>query len=144
MLDVNLTGPKRFFRAAIPEIPRNEHGVFVTIASVGGLFGSRAGTAYTASKHGVIGLAKSVGCMLHVRPKRDPLQRYRAGRGQHRDRRRQGDEPRGSSIAMSGLALNPRTGEPEEIARVALFLASDEASFVNGATIVADAGWTSY
>ena len=45
---------------------------------------------------------------------------------------------------MSGLALNPRTGEPEENARVALFLASDEASFVNGATIVADAGWTSY
>jgi len=35
-------------------------------------------------------------------------------------------------------------GEPEEIAAVALFLASDEASFVNGAVIVADAGWTAY
>jgi NAD(P)-dependent dehydrogenase (short-subunit alcohol dehydrogenase family) len=35
-------------------------------------------------------------------------------------------------------------GEAEEIASVALFLASDEASFVNGATVVADAGWTAY
>lgn len=35
-------------------------------------------------------------------------------------------------------------GEPEEIAAVAMFLASDEASFVNGAFITADAGWTAY
>ncbi|MNF11734.1 putative 2,4-dienoyl-CoA reductase [compost metagenome] len=36
----------------------------------------------------------------------------------------------------------PRLGQPEEIAQVALFLASDESSFVNGAVITADAGWT--
>lgn len=36
----------------------------------------------------------------------------------------------------------PRTGKPEEIAKVALFLASDESSFVNGTVVVADAGWT--
>ncbi|MBL4953715.1 SDR family oxidoreductase [Neobacillus sp. YIM B02564] len=37
----------------------------------------------------------------------------------------------------------PRVGESEEIAQVALFLASDESSFVNGTVLVADAGWTS-
>jgi len=45
---------------------------------------------------------------------------------------------------MAGMATNPRMGEPIEVARVALFLASDEASLVNGAVITADAGWTAY
>ncbi|WP_217636920.1 SDR family oxidoreductase [Dendrosporobacter quercicolus] len=35
-------------------------------------------------------------------------------------------------------------GEPEEIAKVALFLASDDSSFVNGTVVIADAGWTAY
>ncbi|EPZ53025.1 hypothetical protein N007_18675 [Alicyclobacillus acidoterrestris ATCC 49025] len=42
---------------------------------------------------------------------------------------------------MSG---NPRIGQPDEIAKVALFLASDDASFVHGTVITADAGWTAY
>lgn len=43
---------------------------------------------------------------------------------------------------MPGMALNPRSGKPEEIAQVALFLASDASSFVNGHILVADGGWT--
>jgi NAD(P)-dependent dehydrogenase (short-subunit alcohol dehydrogenase family) len=45
---------------------------------------------------------------------------------------------------MAGMGINPRVGEPEEIAKVALFLSSDESSFVNGTTVTADAGWTAY
>jgi len=48
VLDVNLTGPMRMFRAAIPEMETAGGGSFVTIASVGGLQGCRAGPAYTA------------------------------------------------------------------------------------------------
>jgi NAD(P)-dependent dehydrogenase (short-subunit alcohol dehydrogenase family) len=43
-----------------------------------------------------------------------------------------------------GFALMPRVGEPEEIATVALFLASSESAFINGQVITADGGWSSY
>jgi NAD(P)-dependent dehydrogenase (short-subunit alcohol dehydrogenase family) len=46
--------------------------------------------------------------------------------------------------AMAGMGLNPRTGEASEIAKVALFLASEDSSFVNATVITADAGWTAY
>ncbi len=43
-----------------------------------------------------------------------------------------------------GLGVNLRVGKPEEIAAIALFLASDESSFVNGTDITGDAGWTAF
>jgi NAD(P)-dependent dehydrogenase (short-subunit alcohol dehydrogenase family) len=45
---------------------------------------------------------------------------------------------------MTGIALNPRFAEPVEIAKVALFLASDDSSFINGHALVADGGWSVY
>lgn len=45
---------------------------------------------------------------------------------------------------MAGMHLNPRTGDSTDIAKVALFLASDDSGFVNGTVITADAGWTAY
>ncbi len=46
--------------------------------------------------------------------------------------------------AMASAVTNPRFGKPEEIAHLALFLCSDEASFVNGEAILADGGWGAY
>src|SRR5208337_2038062 len=60
VLNTNLMGPMRFFRAAIPEMEKAGGGVFVTISSLGGMHGGTAGAAYTASKHAVLGLAKNV------------------------------------------------------------------------------------
>lgn len=53
-------------------------------------------------------------------------------------------DPFGMEQAMSGIQSNKRMGEPEEIAKIALILASDDSSLINGAVITADAGWTAY
>lgn len=45
---------------------------------------------------------------------------------------------------MAGMVLNPRTGAPNEIANAALFLASDDSSFVNAEILVVDGGWSAY
>lgn len=142
VLDVNLTGPMRVMRASIPQFLAQGSGVFITIASLGGLFGARAGAAYTASKHGVIGLAKNVAYMYARKGIRSNV----VAPGGVNTAISEGIEfdPEGAGVSMSGLNLNPRIGEPSEIARVVLFLASDDSSFVNGATIVADAGWSAY
>ncbi|HCV53717.1 MAG TPA: 3-ketoacyl-ACP reductase [Exiguobacterium sp.] len=50
----------------------------------------------------------------------------------------------GMGRAMLGMGLNPRAGQPNEIANLALFLVSDEASFINGAIVVLDGGWSAY
>lgn len=42
---------------------------------------------------------------------------------------------------QAALGVMPRVGEPEEVAKIALFLASDDSSFINGTVIKADAGW---
>jgi len=140
---VNTTGPMRTTRKALSIFTEKQAGVIVNIASAGGLFGSRAGAAYTASKHAVIGLTKSVGyqyAKLGIRCNAI------APGGVKTNIAASMTAPNrfGAERAMAGMGINPRVGEPEEIAKVALFLASDESSFVNGTTVTADAGWTAY
>ena len=142
VIDVNLTGPMRLFRAAIPEMEKVGGGVFVTIASVGGIRGARAGAAYTASKHGVIGLAMNV---AYAYAKRGIRSNVIAPGGVSTEILTDKDlNAEGEKIYMAGIASNIRMGEPMEVARAALFLASDESSLVNGAVVTADAGWTAY
>ncbi len=142
ILDVNLTGPMRLFRAAVPIFLAQGKGVFVTTASIGGLFGCRAGTAYTASKHGVIGLAKNVGYMYAKKGIRSNI--IAPGGVNTEITKGIRFNPEGAALCGSGLVTSPRFGEPPEIARVVLFLASDDSSFINAATIIADAGWSAY
>jgi NAD(P)-dependent dehydrogenase (short-subunit alcohol dehydrogenase family) len=139
----NTTGPMRAIRKALPIFIEKKSGVIINIASIGGLMGSRAGAAYAASKHALVGLTKNVGfqyAKLGVRCNAIAPGAVNTNIGATITQ----PNKFGMERAMSGITLNPRTGEPEEIARVALFLASDDASFVNGTVITADAGWTAY
>lgn len=140
---VNATGPMRAIRLALPVFIKKGSGVIINIASVGGLAGSRAGAAYTASKHAVVGLTKNVGFQY---AKSGIRCNAIAPGGVNTGIAATINAPDkfGMARAMAGMDLNPRAGEAAEIATVALFLASDDSSFVNGTVITADAGWTAY
>ena len=140
---INTTGPMRTIRKALPIFIEKGSGVIVNVASAGGLFGSRAGAAYTSSKHAVVGLTKNVG--FQYAPLGIRCNAIAPG-GVNTNIGATISAPNefGMARAMAGINLNPRMGESEEIASVALFLASDDSSFVNGTVITADAGWTAY
>ncbi|GMK39137.1 3-ketoacyl-ACP reductase [Paenibacillus sp. CCS19] len=140
---VNATGPMRTTRKVLPIFIENKKGVIVNIASAGGLFGSRAGVAYTASKHAVIGLTKNVGFQYATKGVRCNAIAPGAV-ATNIAMSITAPNPFGAERAQIGMGINPGLGQPEDIAKVALFLASDESSFVNGTTVTADAGWTAY
>lgn len=142
VLAVNLTGPYLTSRAALKVMLEQKRGVIINNASVGGLFGVRGGAAYTVSKHGLIGLTKSIGAVYGDQGIRCVAV---APGGVNTNIASTIDNPHklGAEKLAKGVGPVPM-GNPEEIAAVALFLASDEASFVNGSVIVADGGWTAY
>lgn len=123
---------------------RQQGGVIVNMASTAGLVGTRLpqvtgglGYGYTAAKHGVIGLTRQfaldgapygvrVNCLCpgwvdtpFIEPVKRPLYDW----------------------LVKSTPLG-RLGQPEEIARAALFLASDDSSFMTGAPLIVDGGWT--
>lgn len=140
---VNTTGPMRLIRKAFPIFLEKGKGVIVNVASIGGLYGSRAGAAYTASKHAIIGLTKNIGFQYAksgIRCNAIAPGAVNTSIGVTLKTPNQF----GIEHAMSGMGANIRSGEPEEIAQTALFLASDDSSFINGTVITADGGWTAY
>ena len=122
---------------------KQEKGNIINIASIGGLFGARAGVAYTASKHGLVGLTKNTAFMYANKGIRCNAICPGAVATNIGETMRAPSQF-GLERAMSGMGTNPKTGEALDIAKVALFLASDDSGFINGATITADAGWTAY
>ncbi len=143
VMAINATGPMRAIRKAIPIFIAKKYGVIINIASAGGLLGSRAGAAYTASKHAIVGLTKNVGFQyadLGIRCNAIAPGAVNTNIGTTI----YAPNEFGLARAMAGIHLSPRTGEPEEIASIAVFLASSDASFVNASIIMADAGWTAY
>lgn len=139
VLGVNLTGPFALTRAALQPMLDAGRGAVVNVASVAALFGARGGVSYTVSKHGLIGLTKSVAAHYAdhgIRANAVCPGGVRTAMGD--------DWPAGfGADAIDSVRPSmPRSGEPAEVATVVAFLASDEASFVNGAVITADAGWS--
>jgi NAD(P)-dependent dehydrogenase (short-subunit alcohol dehydrogenase family) len=142
VLAVNLTGPMLLAQAALPVMLRSGRGVIVNISSIGGVAGGRAGAAYTASKHGLIGLTLNIAATYA----RDGIRCVAVAPGGVNTGMPLGGDPseRGYAALSKTLQSNPRMAEPDEIANLVAFLASDEASFVNGTTVVADGGWLAF
>ncbi|MBM3168106.1 MAG: SDR family oxidoreductase [Bacteroidetes bacterium] len=142
ILSVNVHGPFYASRLAITAMLQQGKGVIINIASIGGIAGARAGLAYTTSKHALIGMSKNIGFMYAQKGIRCNAI---APRGVNTNIMKNAHpDAEGAALCSSGSGSMPRMGESEEIAKVALFLASEDSSFVNGETLVADGGWLAY
>jgi len=117
-------------------------GAIVNVGSINSFLGFPSGSAYVASKHGLIGLTTSVSAELAPHGIRvnlvcpgiidTPMH--------HRARKLLGDEVYDTAVLPS-VHLR-RAGRPEEIARSIVFLCSDEASYITGTTLTPDGGFT--
>ena len=140
VMEVNLSAPFRLCRRAIPEMMAEGGGVIVNVGSVAGARGGRGGAAYTASKHALRGLTENMAATYGPSGLRAVLV---APGGVETGISLGGEASEvGMAALQKTLACNVRMAQPEELADVILFLASDEASFINGEEVVADGGWT--
>lgn len=143
VLDINVTGPMRLIREVLKHMVEQNQGNIINTASVGGLYGGRGGLAYVASKHAVVGMTKHIGYMFQDKGIRCNAIAPGSIATEIGQKVR---EPNMDVLnkLMKGFELYPETGEAHQIANVMLFLASEDSSFVNGTTIVADGGWTAF
>ncbi|WP_440896403.1 glucose 1-dehydrogenase [Amphibacillus sp. Q70] len=143
IIDINLTGPFKAARAAINIMEKQEKGgVIINNASIGGLFGARGGAAYVSSKHGLLGMTKNIAATYGVHGKIRANAIAPGGVATNIQTTITEPHPLGSQAIGSIGGDSAPLGQSEELAEVALFLASDASSFVNGAIITADGGWT--
>lgn len=143
VLKVNLIGPFLAIKHATPVMREAGKGSIICTASVAGIRSGAGGLPYSASKAGVINLVQTsanalYGSGIRVNAICPGLIETGMTRGVYQMARQRGTEEK---IGQ----LNPlkRGGEPHEIAYAALFLASDDASYVNGQAIVVDGGLSS-
>ncbi len=140
VLGVNLVGTFLGIKAVAPLIIERGGGSIVNISSIDGMKGSNATAAYSASKWGVRGLTKVAAMELGPRGVR--VNSIHPGGISTPMTTRVGASPEMQAATARFYKTVPlgRIGQAEEVARVSLFLASDDASYVCGAEIVVDGG----
>lgn len=136
---VNLTGTMLSCRAVLPHMLAAGGGSIVTVASIYGMTGGPGNTPYNVTKGGVLQLTRSLAADYGASGIRvnavspgyieTPMTNMLAHAGPVRD-------------AFVGMHLLQRAGQPEEVGKVIRFLLSDEASFVTGANIPVDGGFS--
>lgn len=142
VLAVNLTGPFLLARRIAPHMAERGGGAIVNTASISSFVAGGGGAAYTASKHGVLGLTRQLAfdygrsgvrvnaiCPGAVATEMTASLRVPSEANAHVD------------AQIAGTPAG-RWAEPEEIANLALYLASDAASFIHGTPVLIDGGWT--
>ena len=143
VLDINLKGIFLCMKyEARAMLDCGNGGAIVNVGSVNSFLGFPGGSAYVASKHGMVGLTTSVSAELAPRGIRVNLvcPGFVDTPMHHRARGLLGDELY-DKVLLPNVHLR-RAGRPEEIARSIVFLCSDEASYITGTTLTPDGGYT--
>lgn len=160
VMDVNCNDCFYLVRDALPMLLDHEgpSANVVLVGSVGGLYGSTAGAAYVTSKHAVLGLARNLAWSYHWRNLRVNVVNPGAivsgilGNAMEKWPDRDVMDSEGNELynVRGGVSLgvdaegNNMMGMPEDIARTIMFLIDDDNSYVNGAQVTVDGGWTSF
>jgi meso-butanediol dehydrogenase/(S,S)-butanediol dehydrogenase/diacetyl reductase len=143
IIDVDLHGVFYGCRYALPEMMKRGGGVILSTSSVAGVAGVSQNAHYCAAKHGVIGLTRSIAIDYAQHNVRincicpgsidTNLTAHLTATMTHEQR---------EEMRRGGASVNPqnRWGTPEEIARLALFLCSDDSAFITGQAYVIDGG----
>lgn len=142
VMGVNLDGPMFTCRRAVQYMLAEGGGSIVNVASTAALHGGAAGAAYTASKHGLLGLTRNTAWMyakwgIRCNAICPGATQTNIGESMPSERL----DPAGAQRAGEFANIAPAYLEAKDIAALALFLASDEARYINGAVIAADGGW---
>lgn len=136
-LNTTLFGTQRFTRAALPMLIESKRGSVIITSSIQGMVACPNSASYTTVKAGLIGYARSAACDFGNHNVRvnvispGPIRVHYSPKP---------GEP-GYDFQVKNTFLG-RQGETIEVANAALFLASDESSYVTGAVIPVDGGWT--
>jgi NAD(P)-dependent dehydrogenase (short-subunit alcohol dehydrogenase family) len=134
---VSLMGTQNFTQAVLPFMVKAGRGSIINISSVQGMVAGRNSAAYTTVKHGLIGFTRSVAYDFGAHNIR--CNAICPGAIKTRISPEIGSELHQRQISKTFLG---RVGEPREVASAALFLASDDSSYVTGAVLAVDGGWT--
>ncbi len=140
---VNVRGVFNVTKEFLPGMVDRKKGVIINLASIGGVVGVRDRLAYCTTKFAVVGLTKTmaldhaldgirVNCICPGRVE-TPFVAARL---------KEYPDPQKAYQEMAGTQAVGRMGRPEEIAAAALYLASDESSFITGTAFLIDGGWS--
>lgn len=144
VMRINVDGPFYVTKTAFPKLLASAHGAVVNIGSVAGLVGVKKRFAYCVSKGAVVAMTRQlaadysgkvrVNCVCPGTVDTPFVEAYLEKNHKHEK-----EEMRAQLNARQPIG---RVGKPSEIAHMVLYLCSDEAEFVQGATLEIDGGWT--
>jgi NAD(P)-dependent dehydrogenase (short-subunit alcohol dehydrogenase family) len=143
IIAINLTAMFHTCRAVLPRMLDAGHGVIVNVASIAGVVGIKNRLAYTASKHGVVGLTRAIAAdYAHLGIRCNAICPGTVETEWIGKILADAPDPEATRKQMEQRQLDGRMGTPEEVAAGIAFLASDDARFVNGAAFMMDGGVT--
>ncbi len=140
VIAINLTAPFKLMRAVIPVMEKNGRGAILNVSSEAGLRGNASGNAYTASKHGIIGVTRSAAVMYG--PKGIRVNSVAPGGVATGIPMPPHMSEYGSARLAPFQQAIPSVATAEHLAASITFLLSDDAVNINGAVLASDGGWS--
>src|SRR5690625_41048 len=139
IIDTNLKGTYLVTNAVLPEMLRRKKGCIINMTSIAGLIAGGGGAAYTSSKHAIIGYTKQ----LDYDYIREGIRANAIAPGAIQTEMNRADFEGDGELAKWVAEETPagRWAQPEEVADLTLFLASDKADYIHGTVIPIDGGW---